>query len=249
MNCDELRDSYELYAIGVLDGPEREEIDEHLTRRCATCTEGLRKAREINSFVATLAPTVEPPPRLRKRVLASIGASPTGWSWNFAWAGAAAILFAGVLWFSIQDRKLNAQLAEARIALAQAATRLEASNSDLARVREAINFLNSPGTEVLLTGRSASLPPRGRAFVNRNRGVLLIADRLPPTGPGKIYEMWIIPKGGAPRPAGLFQSDPNGSAVHLHVAEVQPGAVVAVTVEPEAGSSAPTTTPLFVVGM
>lgn len=37
--------------------------------------------------------------------------------------------------------------------------------------------------------------------------VLLIASDLAAAGQGKTYEMWVIPKGGAARPTGLFQSD------------------------------------------
>jgi anti-sigma-K factor RskA len=80
--------------------------------------------------------------------------------------------------------------------------------------------------------------------------VLLIASNLPAAGPGKIYEMWVIPKGGAPRPAGLFQSD---GMTGIHILRgptdraLASGAqsIIAVTVEPEAGSAAPTTTPII----
>jgi anti-sigma-K factor RskA len=59
---------------------------------------------------------------------------------------------------------------------------------------------------------------------------------------GKTYEAWIIPAGKAPIPAGLFS---NGtSALHLR-GTVPQHAIVAVTVEPKAGSKAPTTTPIF----
>jgi anti-sigma-K factor RskA len=59
---------------------------------------------------------------------------------------------------------------------------------------------------------------------------------------GKTYEAWVIPKGRAPRPAGLF---PGGkpTTVHLHGVP-QTGAVIAVTVERAGGVRAPTTTPL-----
>ncbi len=249
MSCDEVRDSYELYALGVLDDPEREEIQAHIARRCASCTAGLKKALEMSAHIAALVPSVEPPARLRKRVLASVGAPQSAWSWNVVWTAVAAALFAGVLWLSIQDRRLNSQLVEARGELSEAEARLRAMDADLSKVREALAFLSEPGTQVLVAGGTVPLPPRGRAFINRASGVLLIADRLPPTGAGKIYEMWVIPKGGAPRPAGLFQSDASGNAVHLHRTTVEPGSVVAVTVEPEAGSAAPTSTPIFVVGM
>jgi anti-sigma-K factor RskA len=59
--------------------------------------------------------------------------------------------------------------------------------------------------------------------------------------------MWIIPKGGKPIPAGMFYSDDNGSAMHMQ-RNVDPNAgLVAVTLEPEAGSQQPTSTPLFAV--
>jgi anti-sigma-K factor RskA len=56
---------------------------------------------------------------------------------------------------------------------------------------------------------------------------------------GKTYEAWIIPAGGAPRPAGLFA----GKDVALR-GKLPPNAIVAVTLEPAGGVSAPTTTPL-----
>jgi anti-sigma-K factor RskA len=53
--------------------------------------------------------------------------------------------------------------------------------------------------------------------------------------------MWTIPKEGAPRPAGVFQSDMQATAMHIFSGPVDPTlAVVAVTIEPESGSAAPT---------
>ena len=54
--------------------------------------------------------------------------------------------------------------------------------------------------------------------------------------------MWVIPKGGAPRPAGLFQANPDGTAVHILAGALDLASLnaVAVTVEPAAGSPAPT---------
>jgi anti-sigma-K factor RskA len=72
-------------------------------------------------------------------------------------------------------------------------------------------------------------------------GTLMVSG-LDAAPKGKTYEAWVIPKGKAPRPAGLF---PGGktTTVHLHGVP-QKGAVVAVTVEPAGGSPAPTTTPI-----
>jgi anti-sigma-K factor RskA len=60
--------------------------------------------------------------------------------------------------------------------------------------------------------------------------------------------MWVIPKGGTPRPAGLFQSGPQGTALHILPGTVDPNVTVAVTVEPESGSPAPTSGILFAGG-
>jgi len=58
--------------------------------------------------------------------------------------------------------------------------------------------------------------------------------------------MWLIPKGGKPLRAGMFQSASDGTAVHLQRGRLDPNAdLIAVTLEDQAGADAPTTTPLF----
>jgi anti-sigma-K factor RskA len=72
-------------------------------------------------------------------------------------------------------------------------------------------------------------------------GILLIASNLPAAGQGKAYEMWVIPKGGRPNPAGLFQSDGMRALYILNgPVDVSTIGTVAVTLEPAAGSATPT---------
>jgi len=91
-------------------------------------------------------------------------------------------------------------------------------------------------------------PPRGKVFLNPAQGVLLIASNLPPAPVGKLYEMWLIPRTGKPVAAGLFQSQTNGTAMHIRpgTVDIASTGVVAVTVENEAGVDQPTTQPLIV---
>ena len=81
--------------------------------------------------------------------------------------------------------------------------------------------------------------------------MLLIASNLPRTAADKIYEMWIIPKGAKPVPAGLFQSQDDGSAMHVRpgTVDLASTAAVAVTIENQAGADQPTTTPLIVANL
>ena len=113
---------------------------------------------------------------------------------------------------------------------------------------QAFTFLNQPETRQVNFGQGQPAPPRGNFFLNPRLGVLLIASNLPALPAGKAYEMWLIPKGGTPRPAGLFQSGPQGTAIHILPGALDPNVTLAVTVEPESGSPAPTSNILFAAG-
>lgn len=239
MNCEDLRDDYELYALGLLEGDQKAEIDAHLGRDCSTCRNYLKDALATNSKLLSIVPEVAPPARLKRRVLASSGVPRRGWGWAAALAAACMLLVA--LWLSIQQRRLSDDLGIAR----QAILRVSAQRDSL---QQALSFLNDPETIPVSFGKGQPAPPRGHVLVNPRNGVLLIVSNLPQLTAGKIYEMWVIPKGGAPRPAGLFQSTPAGDTFHILSGQVDPATLgaVAVTVEPESGSSAPTTKPIIV---
>jgi len=242
MNCEELKDMFELYSLGLLEPEEKAEIDAHLARRCATCEAGLKDALAVNALLLSQSPSVVPPARFKRRVMASVGVERSSWTWLAALAAACMLVVA--LWFSVQERNRTNELTEARRNLLQTAAERD-------RLVQALNFLNQPETRQVNFGRGQPAPPRGNVLVNPPLGVLLIASNLPALGAGKTYQMWVIPKGGAPRPAGLFQSTAQGTAVHMLSGPVDLAGVgaVAVSVEPEAGSAAPTTTPIIVAAV
>jgi anti-sigma-K factor RskA len=232
MNCHELREHYELYALGIAEEPERGEVREHLERGCEVCGAGVKRALETLARLGATAPEAQPSTQLRRRILASVGVERRQASWFMVWAMAAAlaVMFL-VLVFVARDKGRYVD--------------------EAVRARSALGILYAPGTVEASFGRSQAQPPRGTVFVNPSQGVLLIASNLLPTPADKIYEMWLIPKGAKPIAAGLFQSRPDGQAMH-----VRPGAVdlastaaVAVTVENQAGADQPTTTPLIVAAL
>jgi anti-sigma-K factor RskA len=237
MTCNELSGQYELYALGVLDEPELSELHEHLGRNCEVCAPAVRRAAVRVSMFADMAPVVEPPQNLRGRVLASVGIVPRfRWNWMQTWATVAAAVVLGLLWVGHLRRERIRD-----IAFHDAMQQVKQSDEVLA-------LLSAPDTIVRVSQEGAVQPPQGKVFLNPKRGVLLLASNLPPAPEGRIYEMWVIPAGGKPIPAGLFQSESNGTAVHL-----QPGPVdlastgaVAVTLEPAGGVPQPTSQPLIV---
>lgn len=222
MTHEEMKDMYELYALGILDREEREEIDRHIADGCTECRAGVQRAALTNAVVLSFAPDVVPPKRVKRRLMAAVGVEPRSWSW-LAWAAVSACLLVAVSWFSLESHRRSEELAAAR---------------------RVLDIVNSPETKAVSFGAG----PRGNIFVNPKSGVLLIATNLPKLNPGQTFEMWVIPKGGAPKPAGLFRPDATGQASHTLTGPVDISTLgaVAVSVEPESGSTAPSTQPIIV---
>ena len=247
MTCDELSDQYELYALGALDPEERAELDAHMRQPGDPCVDGVRRARERISALSLLSPEVRPPKRLRTRIVNSVGEPERSWNWAAPWAVATVGLAVLALWLGVARREQMRTIAEFRAAALRMTQESQRKSVELARLTEAFALMNDPAARQVVFGESTP-KPRGRVFVNPQQGVLLLASNLTPAPSGKTYEMWIIPKSGAPAPAGLFQSAGDGTAIYLRkgAVDMATAAAVAVTVEPEAGSLAPTTTPLIV---
>jgi anti-sigma-K factor RskA len=238
MSCQELRDMYELYALGVLEGEEKAEIEAHLDRGCESCQRGLADARAFNAMLLSIGPEEVPSRRLRHRLLASIGYERPRWFWTGALA--AALMLALAIWMGTQERERSNQLADARKSLLQV-------TGERDRLNQALRFLADPETRPASFGKGQQAPPRGYVFLHPQLGVMLIASNLPAAGAGKTYEMWVIPKTGAPEPAGLFQSDGmRGLYILNGPLDLTAMNAVAVTLEPEAGSPAPTAKPIIV---
>jgi len=235
MTHEELQDCYELYALGLAGDPERAEIREHLARGCEVCMQNLYRARELTAMLAAAPDAAAPSPRLRRRIMASVGAEDRRFGWAPFLAGALALSLFAAFYFSTRENQFANETLLLRDQLRRQAI-------ELTRLNEAFAILGGPGTIEAGFGQG----PKGKVFVNPQRGILLIASNLPPAPDGKIYEAWVIPKGGKPIPAGLFQSDSSGAATHVHPGPVAADAnIIAVTLEPARGSDQPTSTPLL----
>jgi len=112
------------------------------------------------------------------------------------------------LWLSLEKRTSDRELTNAYLTLQQAVAGRN-------RLEQAFTFLNQPETRQVTFGQGQPAMPGGNFFVNPRMGVLLVASSLPVLPAGKTYEMWVIPKRGARRSAGLFQSAPQGTTMHI----------------------------------
>jgi hypothetical protein len=241
MSCGELREYYELYALGLAEQPESDEIHAHLERRCTACTGGVQRALGLVAALSISAPAATPPARLRRRLLAAAGVPERHYGWPVFWAAAALLCLSAAVYFSGRER----QYADESLRLRR---QLGDQTTEIRGLQEASAILSAPGTTEVPFGQDQAAQPTGRVFVNATRGVLLIASHLPPAPAGRIYEMWIVSKGGQPRPSGLFQSRNDQTAMHIGPGQVDVSAtaVVSVTLQDEAGGAQPASQPLIV---
>jgi hypothetical protein len=225
MTCDELQQDYTSYALGIADEPERTEIAEHLARSCPNCGPGIASALTTVAAMSGAVTPAEPPGRLRRRIMASITREPSkGRLATFLpWATTAAL----------------------SLALVSIGITGRSQTGDTVKLQQALSIINDPATRDVSFGQSER-PSRGRIFVSPGKGVVFIGASLPNIDASKTFELWVIPTKGNPIPAGLFQSQPDASAVYVHAGPVDNAAAIAVTVEPLGGSAQPTTTPFIV---
>jgi hypothetical protein len=235
MSHEELLDYYELYALGTAEEPERGEIRAHIERGCEVCAAHVQRARQLAALVGVSAPPAAPSARLRRRILASAGHEERHFGWTMLLAATTLMGLFGAVYFGGRERQYTEEAVQLR-------RQLRSQTIQVTRLYEAFAIVGDRDTVEASFGQG----PRGKVFVNRSRGVLLIASNLPPAPEGKTYQMWVIPKDGKPVPAGLVHSDASGTAMHVQPGAVpENAAVVAVTLEPQGGSDQPTTTPLL----
>lgn len=223
----ELHDLAPLYALDALDDLDRVRFVRHLAT-CEECRSAVQALQESAADLSELTAEA-PPPELRARILDRLDGVPqqpatsaagSRRSWLAGIAASVAVVTAlGLGWWVSQgpDRLIDSVLEDP----------------------EAITVMAQPtpeGQTVVSSARVVFDPDQAVA--------VLVAEGLSSLGEDQVYELWIIAD-AEPQPAGLFRPDDEGRAVVLIEGEVPPGAVVALTIEPEGGSERPTGDVLF----
>jgi anti-sigma-K factor RskA len=235
---DELEVLVSARALDALDPADAAAVEAHLAG-CESCRAAFDEALETAAALALSVPPSEPPANLRERILVAARATPQEEaaaapapvsavaparrrrrfseiftpSRNFAAAFALAAALLGVLYLSERDR----------------ASTLEAERDHSVLVSQA---LATPGAQVVaLSGPGGA--GGGAVVLAADRKPLVVSDLLP-APPGKVWEVWTIPPGGAPVSAGLMHGGAD-NVLQLDDA-VGKGTTVAITAEPDDGT-------------
>ena len=235
-----------VYALDALDDEqERREFEAHLAG-CEECREEVRTLRETAALLGVAASTV-PPPGLRGRVLAAVGAStqlspdpiPLRPKENrprnrgFLAAAASVVLLAGLAAggagvVQLREASHDRQVAEAVRAETQRVLAIAADPS----ARRAGGTVTGGGTITVVTA---------------NSGAAVLTDGLKALPDDRIYQLWVVRPGGIV-PAGLGPGGADGGGDWSRLVEgARAGDSVAISVEPVNGSAQPTTEPIVVV--
>ncbi|MGB8267353.1 MAG: anti-sigma factor, partial [Candidatus Velthaea sp.] len=158
-------------------------------------------------------------------------------AWAAGLAAAAAIVFALVT--TVQDIGLRSDLANAQRQNGQLQSRVAESQRAYESERSMLADLGA--------GDARRYVVPGGEVVARGDHVYFTLHALPPPPKGKVYQAWTLAKGAkSTAPSVTFVPDSSGSAVILLPANASSLAAVALSVEPEGGSKAPTSKPTFI---
>ena len=208
------------YALDALDPAERATFEEHLSS-CERCREELQGFWQVSGALAHAAGGPAPPASLRGRILEQARSERS----NVVPLRRPRFLVPAL-------SSAAAVAAVAAIALGIWATSLA---RDLDGAESELAVLENPEARTFESeGGSAAL------VVTPGGDAALVVRKLPPAPAGKDYEIWVF-EAGVPRRAGLFEQP----GVTLLTRKVEPGQMVAVTLEADGGVDAPTGAPVL----
>jgi anti-sigma-K factor RskA len=258
MDCEQLAPLYEEYALGVLEGEERAEIEAHLARVCPHCTPGVEKARWVVAQLAQMAPEAQPPRSLKSKIMdaaaargdvAEIAKAPLSRATFPVWAWAAAVALALLTGYSIRQMgNQNAQLAELRKEMKLATLQNNALQNQLEQGRMVASVMMSPDSMPLKLMPKDKNMPMVHAYLHPHMGVAITADQMPAMPAARTLQLWFVPKKGQPMSIAIFRPNSEGQIAIVAPVNMPRNEIAALTVteEPSGGSPQPTTNPAWI---
>lgn len=268
MSPEEREELAALYALDLLEGDELVNFRKAVGGDPALAAM-VDEFRAASNLLGQSVPQHKAPPRLRERILeayiaqkappAPVEQAPRNYLSWLPWAIAAG--FAILFYSEGQDRKmlnqrLTRQVNDNRALIVRLASqeaernRLEDEVSDLqtnktkldARLAELEGHDPLAGIETVALAPQPQTAATGVALAlwnGKTQTGVLNAAKLPPPGPDKDYQLWIVPPGAPPISAGLLGDSPSANMSFRSPKVVARVAAIAISLEPKGGSVSP----------
>ncbi len=257
LDCDEIRDLAAPFVLGALEEDEAAAVRDHLM----TCPEAHPEFAELGSVLPVLAasaPVEEPPPTLKGRILAAAAAelegrrAPTSSEapTPIRSAGRAAVLprrASGAVGIGTWTMRIAAVLAIALLGGWNLLLQGQLASATVYEVSVAavLQVAGQEGSLTAILTPPGDRGPSGLAAVSASGVVTLAMRDLPATSGAQVYETWVIGSDGVPVALGGFQVDAAGIAsFSTDGVPTQDGIVLALTLEPGPGATAPSSPPV-----
>jgi anti-sigma-K factor RskA len=232
--CEALHDDLAAYALGALSGAELAELEGHL-EGCDHCRARLRWLEPAVDVLPAAVQQLEPPPRLRENLMATVRAeaAPAAQaeaervpprepreSW---WAGLRGLML--------------------RPATGMAALILLVAGVGAGWALRGSDNVETPTTLVKAEPLTDSVPVSATLERTGDSATLHVQE-LPAIADDRVYEVW-VQRAGVMEPRSTFVLSMDGTAEAAVPGPLEGGQAVLVTEEPRGGSSQPTTEPLL----
>ena len=112
-------------------------------------------------------------------------------------------------------------------------------------VAAVLDVASQPGAFTAVLAPATSGGPRGIAAMSPSGDMAMAVRDLAPTSGTEVYEAWVIGADGVPVPLGGVPVGTAGTAFYTGAGlTAEPGAVLALTLEPGPGATAPSSAPV-----
>ncbi len=219
MTHDEVADLLALDAVGALEAADRELMERHLAT-CGPCRQAAAQYADLASLLPAALELAPPPARLRRSLMAQVYAEATAAPRLPWWRR----LIAGIP----ENRAFT--VVGAAAVVAAVALGIWGAGRNAAPAPVAYSVSGTTATGVL-------------AVATQPAQAVLTVKGLQPLPSSKVYEVWLIPNQGSPKPVGFLSPGVAGGPWTA----VVPGSLagyksIAATVEPAGGSATPSNT-------
>lgn len=229
MDCQQIMELLDGYALGASDEKETRHIESHVAD-CVRCWEELSKAQQTAALLALSVPIHQAPARIGERIMSQVQREKAGirnvedkapfwqrfrlgWpvaSGAFAATSAAAVIFAAFLQVQVSDLKdensaLESNLRSATFSMEQ---QLAAADTRLTEQQTIFTVLADSNKEEVKVGPSSATVQATAYYTwspDTKKGFVR-CENLPSLPPGKVYQLWVTSERKA-HPVATVQPD------------------------------------------